>query len=132
MLEIPMTTGFVGQLSGGGWPLYKYLTSAMGMRLHLPGIFARLGLQERITLTPEGISHSEHRRLTDAMLRRGHRVFSFTYHSPSLAPGSTPYVNSEADLFGFLDRFERYFDYFFGELGGVAATPAEIKDQLQA
>jgi hypothetical protein len=103
----------------------------MGKRLHLPGVFARLGLQERITLTPEGITHMEHCRLTNAMLRRGQKMFSFTYHSPSLAPGGTPYVRSDVDLAGFLDRFERYFDYFFGELGGAAATPAEIKALLQ-
>lgn len=131
LLEIPMTTGFVGALSGAGWPLYEKLASETGKRLHLPGVFARLGLQERITLTPEGITHVEHRRLTNAMLRRGQKMFSFTYHSPSLAPGGTPYVHSEADLAGFLDRFERYFDYFFGELGGAAATPAEIKAHLR-
>ncbi len=130
LLEIPMTTAFVGALSKAGRPLYKHLTSAMGMRLHLPGIFSRLRLQERITLTPEGIVHSEHRRLTDALLHRGNQTFSFTYHSSSLISGGSPYVNSEADVANFLERFERYFDYFFGELGGIAATPAEIKTQL--
>lgn len=131
LLEIPMTTGFAGYLAGAGWPLYKNLISSTGMRLHLPGIFARLGLHERITLTPEGITFVEHCRLTNAMLRRGQQVFSFTYHSPSLMPGGTPYVKSETDLMAFLDRFERYFDFFFGELGGEAATPAEIRDRLR-
>jgi hypothetical protein len=131
LLEIPITTGFVGRLAGAGWPLYKNLTSAMGKRLHLPGIFARLGLHERINLTPEGITFEEHRRLTSAMLGQGQRVFSFTYHSPSLMPGGTPYVNSERDLSEFLDRFERYFDFFFGELDGKAVTPLEIKAGLQ-
>ena len=65
------------------------------------------------------------------MLRRGHRVFSFTYHSPSQVPGFTPYVGSEAELTGFLDRFERYFGYFFDELGSAAATPAEIKTLMR-
>lgn len=132
LLEIPMSTGFVGFMAGAGWPLYKYLTSAAGKRLHLPGIFARAGVLERITLSPEGITHAEHRRLTNAMLRRGQQVFSFTYHSPTLIPGGTPYVNSETDLADFLDRLERYFDFFFGELGGEPATPAEIKARLQA
>ena len=91
---------------------------------------ARLGLQERITLTPEGITHAEHRRLTEAMLRRGHRVFSFTYHSPSLAPGNTPYVRNESELSAFLDKFERYLEYFFNEIGGRPATPSEIKAEL--
>lgn len=130
LLEIPMTAGFVGSLAGLGWTLYGRLASKIGMGLHLPGVFARLGLQERITLTPEGITHAEHRRLTEAMLRRGHRVFSFTYHSPSLAPGNTPYVRNESELSAFLDKFERYFEYFFNEIGGRPATPSEIKAEL--
>ncbi len=47
-------------------------------------------------------------------------------------PGGTPYVTSEADLIAFLDRIERNFDYFFGELSVEAMTPAEIKAQLQS
>jgi hypothetical protein len=61
------------------------------------------------------------------LLRKGHRVFSFAYHSPSLAPGNTPYVRTEADLRGFLNRIEQYLDFFFKEVGGRAATPFEVK-----
>jgi hypothetical protein len=93
----------------------------------VPGVLARLGLVERITLTPEGISFEEQRRLTRALLRKGHRVFSFAYHSPSLAPGNTPYVRNEADLGAFLKRIEQYLAFFFEEVGGRAATPFEIK-----
>lgn len=132
LLEVPMTVGFVGAMRGLGRPLYDAVTGTAGMRLHLPGILARLGVIERITLTPEGITHREHRRLTDSMLAAGHRVFSFTYHSPSLAPGNTPYVRSDAELGAFLDRFERYFDYFFGEIGGRTMTAQEIYTTLSA
>jgi len=93
----------------------------------VPGVLARLGLVERITLTPEGISFEELRRLTVALLRKRHRIFSFTYHSPSLAPGNTPYVRSEGDLRAFLQRIERYLQFFTEEIGGRAATPFEIK-----
>ena len=130
ILEIPMTAGYVGTFRRAGPFLRHYLTSAPGLALHLPGIFARLGLFERIVLTPEGITWQEHQRLTRTLYKAGQRVFSFTYHSPSLAVGYTPYVQSEQDLTGFLDKFERYFDFFFGELGGRAATPAEIRALL--
>lgn len=85
---------------------------------------------DRITLTPEGITWQEHRRLTKAMLARGCKTFSFTYHSPSLSPGNTPYVQSPSDLEKFLDRFEKFFDFFFGDLGGIPATPNEIRSSL--
>ncbi|MHA1569333.1 MAG: polysaccharide deacetylase family protein [Alphaproteobacteria bacterium] len=132
LLEIPLTVGFTGLFAGAGPGLYDPLIRGPARRLRLAGIAARLGLIERITLTPEGVDHSEHRRLTRAMLGRGQRVFSFTYHSPSLAPGHTPYVRDEAELAVFLDRFDRYFDYFLGEIGGRAATLREARDLLAA
>ena len=78
-------------------------------------------------MTPEGISFEELRRLSRALLRKGHRVFNFTYHSPSLGPGNTPYVRNEADLQAFLQRIERYLRFFIEEIGGRAATPFEVK-----
>lgn len=132
LLEIPMTVGFSGLLRALGRRLHAGLAGAPGRALHLPGLFARAGLLDRITLTPEGITPDEHRRLTDAMLATGHRVFSFTYHSPSLAPGNTPYVRSAAELDRFLDSFARYFDYFFGTLGGRTMTAQEIYTTLAA
>ena len=130
MLELPMTVGFAGLLRGCGRTLHDAISSTSGRCLHLPGFFARLGLLDRVTLTPEGITADEHRALTRALLAGGQRVFSFTYHSPSLLPGCTPYVRNEAELGGFLDRFERYFDFFFGEIGGRAATPEDIRALL--
>jgi hypothetical protein len=127
LLEIPLSIGYTGLLSLNGSMAYVLTMNERLKSLHVPGILARLGLVERIILTPEGISFAEQRRLTLALLRKGHRVFSFTYHSPSLAPGNTPYVRSEADLRAFLRRIEQYLDFFIGDLGGRAATPFEIK-----
>jgi hypothetical protein len=127
LLEIPLSAGFTGLLASLQ-QLARLLTMNERLKaLHVPGVLARLHLVERITLTPEGISFDELRRLTHALLRNGHRVLSFTYHSPSLAPGYTPYVRSSAELREFLRRIEQYFDFFMGEVGGRAATPFEIK-----
>jgi hypothetical protein len=62
------------------------------------------------------------------MLRHGHRVFHLTYHSPSLLPGNTPYVRTEKELDQFLDRISGFLEFFFGECGGLPATPFDIKD----
>jgi hypothetical protein len=127
LLEIPLSVGYAGLLARRERLAYLLTMNERLKSVHVPGILAHLGLIERITLTPEGISFAEQRRLTLALMRQGHRVFSFTYHSPSLAPGNTPYVRSEADLRAFLRRIEEYLDFFTGELGGRAATPFEIK-----
>ena len=126
LLEIPLSCGFHGLLRAWGPVLYPALSSPLGMKLHAPGFAARLGLLERIRLTPEGIDHAAHRRLTESLLAQGQRIFSLTYHSPSLEPGHTPYVRSEAELRAFLETLDRYLDYFFNELGGRPTTPMEL------
>jgi hypothetical protein len=127
LLEIPLSIGYTGLLAQTGTMAYELTMNERLKALHVPGILARLHLVERITLTPEGISFDEQRRLTRALLSGGHRVFSFTYHSTSLAPGNTPYVRNEADLHAFLRRIDQYLHFFIRELGGRAATPFEVK-----
>ena len=60
------------------------------------GAVARLRLLERIRLSPEDYSVPEMRRLTRALLADGIRIFVFSFHSPSVMPGGTPYVRSDA------------------------------------
>ncbi len=127
LLEIPLTVGYTGMLADLGPRLYPRIAHEPQRRWHIPGILAHLKLLERVRLTPEGITFPEHRRLTRSLLGRGCRVFSFTYHSPSLEPGNTPYVRTQKDLDVFLDTIERYFDYFFGEVGGRAADLADVR-----
>ena len=127
LLEIPLSIGYTGLLADTGNIAYTLTMNERLKALHVPGVLARLGLVERIALTPEGISFEEQRRLTRALLRKGHRVFSFSYHSPSLAPGNTPYVRSEEDLRSFLQRIEQYLKFFVEEVGGRTATPFEVK-----
>lgn len=127
LLEIPLSIGFTGFLARHGRAIHRRLGRPRTEAWHAPGVFARLKLLERITLTPEGVTFEEQRRLTRAMLRQGHRVFHFTYHSPSLLPGNTPYVSNDAELVNFLDRIERYMEFFLGELGGRPATPFEVR-----
>jgi hypothetical protein len=95
--------------------------------LRLQGLLSLAGLFDRIRLTPEGMSVDELCRLTRALVARGQRVFNFTYHSPSLMPGNTPYVRSGAELETFVGAIERYLAFFFGEIGGRAATMRDIR-----
>jgi hypothetical protein len=126
LLELPLSAGFVGRLAGQGPALYPVLADPRLRPARLPGIASRLGLLERIRLTPEGVGLADLKRLTRAMVQRGHRVFSFCYHSPSLAVGHTPYVRSAADLKAFMETCEGYFRFFAEELGGGFTTPTRL------
>jgi hypothetical protein len=122
LLEIPLTSGFAGSLAGAAMRRPALFDSEAAARLRLPGMLARLGLAERIRLSPEGHSADEQCRLLRALAGRGHRFFTLTYHSPSLAPGHTPYVRSDADLATFLARLEAVLLFFRDTLGGTFTT----------
>jgi len=130
LLGLPGTGGYVGRLRAAGTPLYRRVTSPLMRRIKIASVVARLRLMERIRLSPEDYSEPEMRRLTCALLRDGIRVFVFSFHSPSVMPGGTPYVQSEVDVTRFLDKCRRYFEFFFSQLDGVAMTPSEVKDIL--
>src|SRR3546814_14273337 len=109
-----MTRGYTGLLASAGPQLDPFLYSRFGRGLHLGGILAQLNLLERITLSPEGESHRQHVRLLRALLRRGVRSFSLTYHSQPLVPGNNHYVRSEADLRRIVEAVEQFSAIFRG------------------
>ena len=95
-------------------------------RIKLGGLLRRLGLINRVFLSPEGTPLEEAKALTRFLVAAGHRVFTLNYHSTSLNPGSNPYVRNEADLRRFLGWLDAYLEFFFNEIGGAAALPTEI------
>ncbi len=133
ILEIPCTVGYVG--AAGEWlgaALHRRASSAPWSRLRAVGALARMRLVNRIRLSPEGNTIEEMKRLTRALLVRGLRTFTLTFHSPSVAPGHTPYVRTAADAERFLATIDRYCDFFFGELGGTTCTPQAFRASLLA
>ncbi|HLG85817.1 MAG TPA: hypothetical protein VKZ79_01315 [Alphaproteobacteria bacterium] len=126
LLEIPFTTSFIGAMRGQGNSFFRVMNSQTGRAFHLPGAFARLGLMNRVNLTPEGVTLKEGKALTRQLAANGVRVFTLAFHSTSLTPGSTPYVGSIAQRDAFYRWLDSYFEFFFGEMGGRAMTPMEF------
>ena len=127
LLEIPLTVGFMGAVAAIGPKAGGLFTYPGAARLRVPGMLARSGLLARSRLSPEGVPADEQCRLLAAMAKRGHRLFSLTYHSPSLAPGHTPYVRDEADLAAFLASIEAVLIFFRDELGGTFTTASRVQ-----
>jgi hypothetical protein len=127
LLEIPLTVGWCGRLRDFGGLLYRAVNSSLGARMRVGGILSRLGLFERVRLSPEGNDFDHLRRLTETLAGGGHTLFNLSFHSSSLAAGNTPYVRNDADLRRFTGTIERYFDFFFGNLGGQPATPGAVR-----
>ncbi len=131
LLEIPNAAALVGRLArpagGGTHPGFRPLFHPAAEALGLPAGLARLGLLERIKLTPEGTSPAEAKRLLRHLRAGGQEVFVLTYHSTSLQPGNTPYVRNAGDLHRFLGWLEEVLAFFADELGGRFATWREVR-----
>jgi hypothetical protein len=131
LLCLPNTGAFVGWLDEQGPVLQPVLEARAAAWLRLPAIASRLRLLERLRLTPEGYTLAEMERLTRALLARGQRTFVLSLHSPSVVPGNTPYVRSDADLRAMLERLQGYLAFFRDELRGRFVTPLALKAELE-
>ena len=99
LLELPLTTVFSGFLRQLSAPL-----SAMMNKSSLANaLISKSKMLERIPLTPEGITAWEAKEAIDVALDDQLKLLVFSFHSPSLSPGHTPYVKTEEDLNKFYD-----------------------------
>jgi glycosyltransferase involved in cell wall biosynthesis len=132
LLELPVSAAVVGRAAALPANVTSRLFGRGSERVGLPSVMSRLGLLERIKLTPEGIAIEEAKRLVRHMAAAGHRIFVLTYHSPSLEPGNTPYVRSQADLARFLNWLDEFYDFFIKEIGGTCASWRDVRASLLA
>ena len=116
LMELPLTTVYWGLLHQMGAWLYPQMWRVPRLR----GLLARIGLLERIPLTPEGVTVEEAVRGIDIAIDLALPVLVLSFHSPSLAPGYTPYVRSEDDLDALYDWWRQVFAYL--RQRGVAPT----------
>ncbi len=121
LLELPVTSAYWGPLRRIGPLIHR-------VQRHTPTFFSgfsRLRLLERIALTPEGVSADEALRGINLSLEAGLPVLVLSFHSPTLAPGHTPYTRDEAGV----ERLYAWFETVYAHLaarGVRSCTVAEI------
>lgn len=123
MVELPLSTIFTGVARRYGAGLYRQLGRIPRAR----GLAARTGLLARVALTPEGMPIADVLRALD-VAADSERLLVLSFHSPSLAPGHTPYVRDAADL----ARFWRWWDAVLARLDRLGFAPASLADILAA
>jgi len=125
LVELPLTTIYLGLARGGGAPLYRKL----GQMPKARGVAARIGLMERVGLTPEDMPIARALEAIRIAAGEGVRLLMFSYHSPSAAPGHTPYVRDAAELRAFRSWWEQAFA-LLAKLGIGSASHDEILEAL--
>ncbi|MBX9797437.1 polysaccharide deacetylase family protein [Sphingomonas sp.] len=124
LIELPLTTAYTGAWRGAGPWLYP----ALGRLPRGRGLFARAGLLQRVALTPEQMPANDALEAVRVALGEGVRVLNFAFHSPSLAPGHTPYVRDAADL----ARFWRWWDAMLALLARAGVKPIGLEALIDA
>jgi hypothetical protein len=120
LIELPLTSVFSGAFKAAGKHLYSRGFETIASR----GLLARTGLLERIALTPEGIPVEKAIKAIDVALAMQVPILNFSFHSPSLAVGHTPYVRNEADL----ERFYTWWTKVFAHLAKHGVKPTHVKE----
>jgi hypothetical protein len=124
LIELPLTTVFLGGLGRFGRKLHPW-----ARRMPMAGgVLSRVGLLQRIPLTPEGVPVGKACEAIDVALDQGIQLLNFSFHSPSLAPGHTPYVRDAADL----AAFYRWWDIVFAHAAKRGVTPVSLEEILVA
>lgn len=123
LIEIPLTTVYTGALRRGGIGLHE----ALGRVPRGRGIASRLRLASRVALTPEDMPIELALKAIRVAAESDIRLLMFSYHSPSAAPGYTPYVRDAAEL----AEFRRWWERAFALLDKLGIAPAS-HDQILA
>ncbi len=126
ILRVPHSVADVGYLCRNGKRLYDTSPSALSSTLHLEGVLARCRAVERVRLTPEGFSLRHLKSATRVLVKARVPVLLFSFHSPSVAPGHTPYVRDRAQLQEFLGRVDGFLQFFRTEIGGKFVAPDDL------
>ncbi len=122
LMELPLTTVFGGIARYYGDIVFGHWFNSDTARSAL----ARSSMLERIALTPEGIPIEKAMQGVDLALAEGVQVINLSFHSPSLAPGHTPYVRNQDDLDTLYAWWTQMFEHLAAS-GVRATTMAEIK-----
>lgn len=124
LIQVPLTTVWTGAARARGIGLYR----AAGRVPYGRGALARLGLLSRVSLTPEGMPLADALAAVRIALDEGERLLNFSFHSPSLVPGNTPYVRDAGDL----RAFYRWWDGVLDLLGQRGAGVVSLAEAIAA
>jgi len=124
LIELPLTTVFTGLGRAMGQRGYAAARSIP----HGPGLLARTGLLSRVSLTPEGMLIADALEAIRVAAGEGEQLLAFSFHSPSLVPGNTPYVRDAADL----SAFWRWWDQAFALMATLNIRPVGLSEAIAA
>jgi hypothetical protein len=110
---IPHTTGYISYIGVFANYLNKDPNALPKLNNSFVGkVLLKLLGVKRIRLSPEGFTLNEMKRLTKSLREIGVSNFIFSFHSPSVKTGLTPYVKTGDELESFKINTLSFIDWF--------------------
>lgn len=104
LLELPVGVGFTRPQFESAWRWRQWAAKSPWSKLRMEGILDRLGVCRRVKLSPEQSNAPQMLRLIQNSLSQGAPCVVLMFHSSSLVPGFSPYVQTGQDLDEFFLR----------------------------
>ena len=108
LYEVPASAGYLQHRYKLCNKVWQALSSELLLKLKLRSVLNRLGLLDKIWLSPETSSSSQMIRITSIMSQEGYQFANMFFHSTALMAGLSPFVKSKADESQFLKKIEEY------------------------
>jgi hypothetical protein len=110
ILEIPVSSAYSRAPFELWDAIHRGLGSRVGRALRLRGLAARAGLVSKIALKPELESVTDMLRLALVLIGQGSSHLQVMWHSPSLLPGTSPFVRTLAERDRLLGRIRGFIE----------------------
>ncbi len=108
MVQIPATTGYLQADFARRSRLEQMIRRSPLSRFRVIGLLDRLSILNRVVLSPEGASANSMIGLAKRMSNEGYGYLNLFFHSPTLVPKLTPFVQSREEERRFIERIERF------------------------
>ena len=125
LLELPTTIGFVRGDQRRRAEVRRWLERSPLGRIGVLGVLDRMGVLKRRWLSPETSSAEDMIGLADALVGSGHSFLQLTFHSCTLLPAATPFVQDRHQRDAFLQSIGSFLSYCT-ESGFTFATLSEV------
>lgn len=131
LLEVPCSVAYTRQPFAQAHAVHQLFSTSWLRRLRLVGLLWHTRLLRKIVLSPE--LHGPHDLIAaiDALAAAGTPVFQITMHSPSVAPGNTPYIRTDEERDALFETLRAVIRHARRRHGAVCRTLAEYADSYQ-
>lgn len=130
LLEIPISVGFLQYNFKQSNILFNRLKkSKYNGYMHFLGILSKIGVLNKVSLSPEFSTTRDMIKLTNTLRKKGFRYVNMELHSTSLMHGLNPYSKTLSSIKQFLSRLEKFL-IFARDTGMESITLSETLNLL--